>query len=202
MGENGESKATNVETDPQVLRPQQVTRSTWEIHRGSSGVPSARHRRRRQNIAEAEAGGGSASAATAKCYAIIRAYQALALPGSAAHNRLTRRSARRSSSCSAIHNEPVAHAQNLGQAAVLPRPHVAFKVVLHVPLGAILVLRASLRSWSCKPEPVRLYVRQNDRLACGVDHLFGFCRGLAQAPNVHTSSSLELAMQQGIGNRQ
>jgi hypothetical protein len=114
-------------------------------------VPPAKHRRRGQNVAEAEAGGGSASAATAKGDATIRANQALALPKSAAYNRLARRAARRSSSCSASTTKPVARVHNLGQAAILPRPHVAFRAVLLVPLGAILALRASLRSWSCKP---------------------------------------------------
>src|ERR1035441_111794 len=40
----------------QVLQPQQVTRSTSGTHRATSGVPPARHRRRRQNVPEAEAG--------------------------------------------------------------------------------------------------------------------------------------------------
>src|ERR1035438_4636332 len=52
------------ELTSQLPHYQNVTRPTWGTHRGSTGAPPARHRRRGQNVADAEACAGSGSAAT------------------------------------------------------------------------------------------------------------------------------------------
>ena len=62
-------------------------------------------------------------------------------------------------------------------------------------------LARELEELVLQAEPVHLHVRQDDRLARGVDHLLGFGQGLAQAPGVAPLVNLGRLVMGNAGHR-